>query len=89
MIDSDAIQDKCGICKGDGTKCSLVEGEFTETVSQSGKNSVDCAHGFQMKSRSFFSRCIVPTSPSLCSICEDRDNSKGSSKCAGLREKTQ
>lgn len=45
MVDSDAIEDKCGICKGDGTKCSPVEGEFTKTVSQSGKNSVDRAHG--------------------------------------------
>ncbi|XP_077275475.1 A disintegrin and metalloproteinase with thrombospondin motifs 6-like [Temnothorax americanus] len=35
VIDSDAIEDKCGICKGDGTKCSPVEGKFTETVSQS------------------------------------------------------
>nr|XP_012218606.1 PREDICTED: A disintegrin and metalloproteinase with thrombospondin motifs 7-like [Linepithema humile] len=35
VIDSDAIEDKCGICKGDGTKCSPVEGEFTETVSSS------------------------------------------------------
>ncbi|XP_025267750.1 A disintegrin and metalloproteinase with thrombospondin motifs 7 [Camponotus floridanus] len=35
MIDSDAIEDKCGVCKGDGTTCSQVEGEFIETVSQS------------------------------------------------------
>ncbi|XP_050455485.1 A disintegrin and metalloproteinase with thrombospondin motifs 7-like [Cataglyphis hispanica] len=35
MIDSDAIEDKCGICKGDGTECSLVKGEFTQTVLQS------------------------------------------------------
>lgn len=53
MIDSDAIEDKCGICKGDGTKCSLVQGEFTKTVSQSGKNSVDCAHGLSNKIAQF------------------------------------
>ncbi|KMQ94667.1 a disintegrin and metalloproteinase with thrombospondin motifs 7 [Lasius niger] len=35
VIDSGAIEDKCGICKGDGTKCSPVQGEFIETVSQS------------------------------------------------------
>ncbi|XP_032687133.1 A disintegrin and metalloproteinase with thrombospondin motifs 7-like [Odontomachus brunneus] len=35
LIDSDAIEDKCGICKGDGTKCSPVEGEFTETATSS------------------------------------------------------
>ncbi|XP_011645843.1 A disintegrin and metalloproteinase with thrombospondin motifs 12-like [Pogonomyrmex barbatus] len=35
MIDSEAIEDKCGICKGDGTKCRVVKGEFTETVPQS------------------------------------------------------
>jgi len=49
VIDSDAIEDKCDICKGDGTRCSLVKGEFTETASQSGKNSVDCAHGLSNK----------------------------------------
>jgi len=49
VIDSDAIEDKCGICKGDGTKCSLVEGEFTETASQSGKNSVDYTHSLSNK----------------------------------------
>lgn len=30
MIDSDAILDKCGICKGDGTQCTLVDGVYTE-----------------------------------------------------------
>ncbi|KAG5335616.1 ATS7 metalloproteinase, partial [Acromyrmex heyeri] len=35
VIDSYAIEDKCGICKGDGTKCSPVVGEFTETSLQS------------------------------------------------------
>ncbi|GAB1865491.1 A disintegrin and metalloproteinase with thrombospondin motifs 7 [Camponotus japonicus] len=35
VINSDAIEDKCGICKGDGTTCSPVEGKFIETVSQS------------------------------------------------------
>lgn len=45
VIDSDAIEDKCGICRGDGTKCSPVEGEFTEAVPLSGKISVDCARG--------------------------------------------
>ncbi|KAL0128942.1 hypothetical protein PUN28_003960 [Cardiocondyla obscurior] len=34
VIDSDAIEDKCGVCKGDGTKCRQVQGEFTETVSR-------------------------------------------------------
>lgn len=53
MIDSDAIEDKCGICKGDGTKCSLVEGKFTETVSQNGKNLVDCAYGLSDKIAQF------------------------------------
>ncbi|XP_063991205.1 A disintegrin and metalloproteinase with thrombospondin motifs 12-like [Diachasmimorpha longicaudata] len=31
QLDSDAIEDKCGICKGDGTQCSPEEGEFTTT----------------------------------------------------------
>ncbi|KYQ49829.1 A disintegrin and metalloproteinase with thrombospondin motifs 7 [Trachymyrmex zeteki] len=35
VIDSDAIEDKCGMCKGDGIKCNPVVGEFTETVSES------------------------------------------------------
>ncbi|XP_011305247.1 A disintegrin and metalloproteinase with thrombospondin motifs 12-like [Fopius arisanus] len=31
QLDSDAIEDKCGVCKGDGTQCSPVEGEYTKT----------------------------------------------------------
>jgi len=55
VIDSYAIEDKCGICKGDGTKCSPVVGEFTETSLRSGKNSVIVFTVCQMESRSFFS----------------------------------
>ncbi|EGI62484.1 A disintegrin and metalloproteinase with thrombospondin motifs 7 [Acromyrmex echinatior] len=35
VIDSYAIEDKCGVCKGDGTECSPVVGEFTETSLES------------------------------------------------------
>ncbi|XP_043259689.1 A disintegrin and metalloproteinase with thrombospondin motifs 7-like [Colletes gigas] len=28
QLDSNAIEDKCGICKGDGTKCKRIEGLF-------------------------------------------------------------
>lgn len=31
IFDSDAIEDKCGVCKGDGTKCRPVEGVYNET----------------------------------------------------------
>lgn len=31
VFDSDAIEDKCGVCKGDGTKCKPVEGVYNET----------------------------------------------------------
>lgn len=31
VFDSDAIEDKCGVCKGDGTKCRPVEGVYNET----------------------------------------------------------
>ncbi|XP_071455802.1 A disintegrin and metalloproteinase with thrombospondin motifs 12-like [Hetaerina americana] len=29
-LDSDAIEDACGVCNGDGTHCKLVEGTFTQ-----------------------------------------------------------
>ncbi|XP_046835691.1 A disintegrin and metalloproteinase with thrombospondin motifs 12-like isoform X1 [Vespa crabro] len=35
VIDSDAIEDKCGICNGDGTKCTITEGDFDEPSAQS------------------------------------------------------
>ncbi|KAG7204373.1 hypothetical protein KM043_004817 [Ampulex compressa] len=35
ILDSEAVDDKCGICKGDGTKCSPIEGEYTATVKAS------------------------------------------------------
>ena len=53
MIDSYAIEDKCGVCKGDGTECSPVVGEFTETSLESGKNSVIVFTACQMESREF------------------------------------
>lgn len=31
MLDSNAIDDRCGTCKGDGTKCKAIEGFFNET----------------------------------------------------------
>ncbi|XP_076766964.1 A disintegrin and metalloproteinase with thrombospondin motifs 12 [Xylocopa sonorina] len=31
VLDSNAIEDKCGICKGDGTKCKAVKGVFNDT----------------------------------------------------------
>ncbi|XP_068081828.1 A disintegrin and metalloproteinase with thrombospondin motifs 12 [Anabrus simplex] len=31
ILDSDAVEDECGICKGDGTGCKLVEGVYTES----------------------------------------------------------
>ncbi|KAF7382624.1 hypothetical protein HZH68_015543 [Vespula germanica] len=34
VIDSDAVEDKCGICNGDGTKCTVTEGDFDETVAR-------------------------------------------------------
>lgn len=36
MIESDALADQCGICKGDGTQCTPVEGDYTAT-GKSGK----------------------------------------------------
>lgn len=29
MLDSDAVEDECGICKGDGTQCKLVDEIYT------------------------------------------------------------
>ncbi|XP_033312018.1 A disintegrin and metalloproteinase with thrombospondin motifs 12-like [Bombus bifarius] len=31
VLDSNAIDDRCGTCKGDGTKCKAIEGFFNET----------------------------------------------------------
>ncbi|XP_068081829.1 A disintegrin and metalloproteinase with thrombospondin motifs 12-like [Anabrus simplex] len=31
VLDSDAVEDECGICKGNGTGCKLVEGVYTES----------------------------------------------------------
>jgi hypothetical protein len=30
ILDSDNVDDRCGICGGDGTECTIVEGTFTE-----------------------------------------------------------
>ncbi|XP_012140614.1 A disintegrin and metalloproteinase with thrombospondin motifs 7 isoform X2 [Megachile rotundata] len=32
IFGSDAVEDKCGICKGDGTKCKAVEGFYNTTL---------------------------------------------------------
>ncbi|KAI4488513.1 hypothetical protein M0802_011553 [Mischocyttarus mexicanus] len=32
VVDSDAIDDRCGICNGDGTKCQLIDGDFDQPV---------------------------------------------------------
>lgn len=31
VLDSDAVEDKCGVCKGGGAGCTSVVGEFTNT----------------------------------------------------------
>ena len=31
MIDSKAIEDRCGICHGDGSTCTTVKSKYTET----------------------------------------------------------
>lgn len=74
MIDSDAIEDKCGICKGDGTECSPVKGEFIETVLQSGK-FLDCARNLPYGSHFLFCDTSYVF---LCSLYEDRNNTEGS-----------
>lgn len=28
VLDSDAVDDDCGICKGDGTQCKIIEDTF-------------------------------------------------------------
>lgn len=31
QLDSDVLEDRCGICGGSGTECTLVEGDYTDT----------------------------------------------------------
>ncbi|KAI4479568.1 hypothetical protein M0804_010965 [Polistes exclamans] len=35
VVDSDAIDDRCGICNGDGTKCELIDGDYDELYPKS------------------------------------------------------
>ncbi|XP_017767754.1 PREDICTED: A disintegrin and metalloproteinase with thrombospondin motifs 7-like [Eufriesea mexicana] len=32
VLDSNAVEDKCGICKGDGTKCKKIKGFYNDTT---------------------------------------------------------
>lgn len=32
MLDSDAVDDECGICNGDGTQCKIVEDTFATVL---------------------------------------------------------
>lgn len=34
-IDSDAVEDICGICNGDGTQCKVVDETYTTTGGRS------------------------------------------------------
>ncbi|XP_034943179.1 A disintegrin and metalloproteinase with thrombospondin motifs 20-like [Chelonus insularis] len=40
VIDSSAVEDKCGVCKGDGTKCKIVEGKYTDIPSTQGYQKI-------------------------------------------------
>ena len=31
MIDSKAIEDRCGICHGDGSTCKMIKKQYNET----------------------------------------------------------
>lgn len=32
VLDSNAVEDECGICKGDGTQCKIIEDMFASTI---------------------------------------------------------
>ncbi|XP_065156708.1 A disintegrin and metalloproteinase with thrombospondin motifs 12-like isoform X2 [Atheta coriaria] len=34
IVDSDAVEDECGVCKGDGTECKITEHTFQGTTGQ-------------------------------------------------------
>nr|XP_031838900.1 A disintegrin and metalloproteinase with thrombospondin motifs 7-like [Nomia melanderi] len=40
ILDGTAVEDKCGICKGDGTKCKKIEGLFNATTSTSPRDEI-------------------------------------------------
>ena len=37
MIDSMAHEDRCGVCHGDGTKCTTVEKNFHDEADMTGQ----------------------------------------------------
>lgn len=53
VFDSDAIEDKCGVCKGDGTKCKPVEGVYNETKITSRKFYISFEFLFETNVSSF------------------------------------
>ncbi|NP_001123217.1 ADAM metallopeptidase with thrombospondin type 1 motif-like [Nasonia vitripennis] len=40
VIDSDAVEDVCGVCKGGGDKCTRIEGDYTEKAKNSGYSRI-------------------------------------------------
>lgn len=84
MFDSDAIEDKCGVCKGDGTKCKPVEGVYNETKITGRKFYTLCFELFSKQTIFFLLRkrkgrkkkeeLLYITYTPLFSISFDRDN---------------
>lgn len=84
MFDSDAIEDKCGVCKGDGTKCKPVEGVYNETKITGRKFHTLCFELFSKQTIFFLLRkrkgrrkkeeLLYITYTPLFSITFDRDN---------------
>ncbi|XP_020300352.1 A disintegrin and metalloproteinase with thrombospondin motifs 7-like isoform X2 [Pseudomyrmex gracilis] len=90
VIDSDAIEDKCGVCKGDGTTCSPVEGEYTETVKSSayvkivtiprGARSI---HVFERKPSENILAVMLTKNKTYCINADNREFKSGDYECAG------
>lgn len=65
VLDSDAVDDECGICKGDGTQCKIIEDTYGTAL----------GHGNKQGSQKSFDFIW-----SFCRIRESGDDTEGSQK---------
>ncbi|XP_019886765.2 A disintegrin and metalloproteinase with thrombospondin motifs 7 [Ooceraea biroi] len=90
VIDSDAIEDKCGVCKGDGTRCSPVEGEYTDTVTKSAyvkivtiSKGARSIHVSERKSSENMLAVSLEKDKTYCLNDDNQEYRSGDYECAG------
>ncbi|XP_076257637.1 A disintegrin and metalloproteinase with thrombospondin motifs 7-like [Rhynchophorus ferrugineus] len=67
-LDSDAVEDRCGICNGDGTTCKIVDGTYDDKIKDPSKMPNDYVFAkIPMGSRKIFIK-EVEESPNIIAI---------------------